>query len=199
MATEDLCTIADVVGAWPAFAQINANEQAKLIDVASDKILNFCRRPGFIQVTMNEFIDGSNSSRIWLSMRPVISVNSITINGEPVDNTNLDAWGFNPKTGELWRGVGQRDNRFSRWFASGSQNIQVGYLAGYGQIPPQINRAAILYVRYLVEQFKISGVYSSESIGDYSYSLNAALVGYGGLPAHVAALCMDYVQDDAFA
>ena len=148
---------------------------------------------------MNELHDGNNLTRLWLRRRPVLNVFSITINGDPVDNSNLDAWGFNVHTGELWRHVGDRDIRFGRWFPRGRQNVQVGYFAGYGEIPSEINRAAIFEVKYLREQIKISGVYTSESIGDYSYNLNIQGVGYGGLPSHVAALCMDYVSDDAFA
>lgn len=198
-AEEQLCTVTDVLNAWPAFAKVNPTEQAKLCDTASGKILKFCRRAGFIQETMNEFIDGNNLTRVWLSRRPVINVFQITINGELVDNPNNDAWGFNAKTGELWRHLGYHDVRFGRWFPKGRQNIQVGYFAGFGEIPSDINRAAIFYVKYLREQIKASGVYSSESIGDYSYNLNAKALGLAGLPDHVQALCLDYVADDAFA
>ena len=198
-AEEQLCTISDVVDAWAGFASVSATEQAKLIDTASWKILKFCRRAGFIQETMNEFIDGNNLTRIWLSRRPIINVFSLVINGELVDNSNQDAWGFNAETGELWRHVGQHDIRFGRWFPKGRQNIQAGYFAGFGEVPSPINRAAILLVKYLREQIKVSGIYASESIGDYSYNLNTQANSYGGLPAHVAALCMDFVADDAFA
>jgi hypothetical protein len=198
-AEEQLCTISDVVDAWAPFAQVNPTEQAKLIDTASGKILKFCRRAGFIQETMNEFIDGNNLTRVWLSRRPVLNVFSLTINGILLQNTTGLEWGFNAKTGEFWRHTGHHDIRFGRFFPKGRQNIQVGYFAGFGEVPSEINRAAIFLVKYLREQIRVSGVYSSESIGDYSYSLNAQAVGMGGLPSHVAAMCMDFVADDAFA
>lgn len=197
-AEEQLCTVSDVVNAWGGFASVNPTEQAKLVDTASEKILKFCRRAGFIQETMNEFIDGNNLGRVWLSRRPVINVFALTINGEPVNNPNNDAWGFNPKTGELWRHTGYRDNRFGWKFPTGSGNIVVGYFAGYGAVPSEINRAAIFYVKYLREQMRVSGIYSEEEIGDYRYKLREQQLSQT-LPQHVAALCADYVSDDAFA
>lgn len=198
MAVTPLCTVSDVTGAWPAFSSISSSEQTSLIGVASEKIVKFCRRGDFGQATQTELYDGNNLERIWLIRRPVIAVNSITINGDPVDNSSGEEWGFNAKTGELWRHLGYRDGRFGRKFPAGRQNIAVSYFAGYQAIPYEVNRAAIFMVKYLSEQFKASGVYSAERIGDYNYTLNTT-PSTMGIPRQVADLLVDYVQDDAFA
>jgi hypothetical protein len=194
-ANELLCQPADVLGAWPAYGLLPATEQTSLINTASQKILNFCRRSYFTQQSVIETLDGTNLSRVWLSQRPVITVATVTINGTALDNTYGDAWTFKPSTGELLRGDGEDDSRFVPWFPKGKQNVVVQYWAGFTTVPDPIIRATIWAVRWLHEQSKISGVFSAERIGDYSYNLNASAQSMT-LPTHIAGLCADYVQDD---
>jgi hypothetical protein len=223
MAVEQLCQLADVVGAWPAFTLLPATEQVSLINTASRKILNFCRRERFDQQYFLERKDGKNLPRLWLNVRPVIIVKLVRINGWLLGDVGgrfqhnchdwwrgqfpddfrrhgdfiefRDAYHWRPKTGELVRGNGQDATRFAPWFPAGVGNIHVEYWAGFDGIPEPINRAAIFYVRWLAERSAISGIYSSERIGDWSGTLAANATSMT-LPSHVADLCADYVQDD---
>jgi hypothetical protein len=193
-ADELLAQPSDVLGAWPAFGALSTSEQTNLLNAASQVILNYCGRP-FAQAMHNEYHSGSNSGRIWLNHRPVISVAAITIDGVAVDNTDGFAWTFNPGTGELVRGRGIGSDRFSGRFSSGLQNILVTYWAGYVSVPDPIVRATIYACRWISDQTRISNIYSSESIGDYSYTLNPLFFNTM-LPSHITSLCANYVQDD---
>lgn len=185
----------DVLAAWPGYGALPASEQTALLGTASRRILNFCRRSDFLQLMDTEYLDGKGLPRLWLSRRPVITVAAITINGDAIDNTSGLAWGFNPRTGELWLSAGRDDQRFSRRFPHGKRNVAVEYWSGYSSVPEPVNRATIWAVKWLSEQVKVSGVYSAERIGDYNYTLNAAAFSLT-LPAHITSLLVDYVQDD---
>ena len=199
-ADEQLASIAEVTSVWAPFASLSAGEQQSLIDVSSQKILNFCRR-GFIQENVTELHDGKNSAVLWLKRRPVISINQITVNGDVIDNTSGLEWTLNKNSGKLVRGNAQTstpgfgDARFMRWWPVGTQNILVQYWAGYADVPDPIKRAVAFYCQYLRAQLSATGVFSSESIGDYSYTLNT-LQSKFGIPTSVIDLIMDYVQDD---
>jgi hypothetical protein len=193
-ADELLAQPSDVLNAWPAFGAIAAPEQTSLLNVASQRILDHCRT-GFAATMVTDALDGNGLSRLWLSRKPVISIASITMDGCALDNTAGCAWSFNANTGELRRGLGHDDLRFAYRFPHGRNNIVVVYWAGYSSVPDPIVRATVWLVRWLHEQGKIAGIYSAERIGDYNYTLNAAGLTFG-LPAHVASLCIGYVQDD---
>ncbi len=195
MANELLVTPDQVTAAWPKFAGYGVDEQTALIADASQAILDFCRRDQFLQAFVTEALKGKNRPSLWLSRKPVISVASVTVNGTALDNSTNEAWTFEPDTGRLWRGSGLDDPRFATWFGAGIGNVVVAYWAGYTAIPDPVIRAAKLMVQYLAGQSKVSGVYSQESFGDYSYTLNPkGLV--MTLPPSVAALCAAYVQED---
>jgi hypothetical protein len=195
-ASELLCQPQDVLDAWPAFGNLSATRQTSLINTASQKILNFCRH-GFAQTMHDEFHDGRNTSNIWVNARPIIQVAAIIVNGNPLDNSDptSPAWTIYPGEGKIVRGPSVGVARFNWWFPMGTRNIEVIYYAGFASVPDPIVQATVFMVKYLQDQVKVTGIYASESIGDYSYNLNAN-ASVLTLPAHVADLCADYVQDD---
>lgn len=200
MSVTPYCAVQDVIDVcdWPNFGQLTASAQTRLINAASKRVDHVCRRPlGFSQQMVTETINGRNNAALWLKTRPIISVNSVTINGSALDNSYNTAWCVDPATGKLVRGDGQDDTRFVPWFPAGEQNIVVQYWAGYQTIPDEVVVATAQYVKYLYEQGKVSGIYSSESIGDYSYSLRETVLA-STVPPHILAMLADYVQDDAF-
>jgi hypothetical protein len=191
---------ADVVAgcAWPAFAALPANAQTLLINSASKKIDQTCRRPfGLAQQSITEVKSGRNTAALWLKLLPVVSVQAITLNGTALDNTFGDAWTFHPGTGKVVRGDGQDDTRFVPWWPAGEENIIVQYWGGYSPIPDEIVLGTAYLVRYYYERGKVSGIYSQEAIADWSGTLNAMNL-TGAVPEHVMALIADYVIDDAF-
>ena len=201
MAVELLCQPADVISARSAFGVLSAAEQTTLCTVASQRVLKHCRRPGFVSAVQNEYHSGKNSASLWLRMRPVITIMSVTINTELVDNTDGQAYTFVPGTGQLVRGPGFGSPRFQSWWPVGTGNILVEYWGGYDQNvgnPPEVTLATVFEVLYLWERGKVSGIYLSESLGDYSYTLAATSTTWG-LCDNAIDLLVDYVQDDAFA
>ena len=164
-------TSAEVSAAWPGFASLSADEQAALIEVASAQIDAVCRR-SLAQQTYVEKHSGINTPRVWLRNRPVVAVAEVKIYDTVLDNSTDEAWTVDALTGELLRGPSWGDPRFNYWFPSGRNNVQVTYSAGYDPIPAAVKRAAILMIQALNDAGKSSDVYKSESIGDYSYSLN---------------------------
>ena len=197
-ANELLCTAQDVIDAWPAFANLPPTRQTSLLNTASQIILNFCRRDGFSQVLRDEFQDGRNSSILFVNYRPIIAVTGININGEALDNSdpNTPAWTVFPLSGKIVRGPTVGVSRFQWWFPSGTRNIEVLYSGGYPSVPDPIVQATVFEVLYLQQQARNTGIYTSESIGDYSYTLNPTFGSTMTVPAHVADLCANYVQDD---
>lgn len=189
----DLVTNAEVAASWPGFAKLPADEQAALITDASQAIEDYCRR-SFGSGVVTEVRSGTNSSRLWLKNKPVSAILSVTINGTAHTNADGMDWQFVPATGELVRGVGHCDPRFGPWFPAGTNNIEIVYLYGYADVPGPVKRACLLTVRQLATLATQSGVYDSESIGDYSYTRGAG--GLESIPATALMLLRNYVSDD---
>jgi hypothetical protein len=197
MPVQPLCQPQDIIDAWPAFGRLPSTRQASLIRTASQKIVNFCRGTDFFPTYHDEFHDGTNGSTIWVYHKPITNVIAILINGNPIDNTGLDspAWTVYPKEGKIVRGPSVGVARFNCWFPMGTRNLEVQYYAGFASVPDPIIQATVFMCKYLQDQLKASGIFASESLGDYSYTLNA-VAGAMTVPAHVADLCAEYVMDD---
>ena len=201
MPVEQLATADEVTAIWSGFAKIPAPAQQALINTSSKKIIGFVRRPGFAPVMRDELYDGTNTSTLWLKMRPIITINQITVNGEVIDNSDGLAWTVNTKTGQLVRGhtlgliPNQGDPRFHRWWPRGTQNIEVQYWAGFAAVPDDVKMAIAFYCQFLRAQLAAPGVFISESIGDYSYTIDRAATKFG-IPISVLDLILEYVQDD---
>jgi len=164
----DYVTQADVITAVPKLA--TNPDLANLITDVCDAVSTYTGRT-FGLLSLIEAYDGSNQPRLWLRQTPVLSITSVTVNGEPIDNTNGDGWTVNPSTGELRRGNGQTDGRFAPWFPKGTQNIVVNYTAGSLNLPPSVRRAIILWIKMVADSMKVTGQFQSEKLGDYSYTI----------------------------
>jgi hypothetical protein len=200
MPVTSYCATQDVIDCctWPAFGQVAASAQTRLIAAASGRVDKECRRPLGLQAqNVTEYFGGPNRQSLWLKTRPVISVQMVTVNGTCLDNTYGDAWSFNPRTGRLIRGNGQDDSHLAPWFPAGMRNIVVQYFGGYDTFPDTLVMATAWMVRWMYERGSVTGVYKSESIGDWSGTVND-----GGtsntVPSHIMDLLVDYIQDDAF-
>lgn len=201
MASE-YCTAQDVIDlcSWPAFGRLSASAQGRLIRAAGGLIDGYCRRPyGFAEQVVTQSFDGRGQAALWLSLRPVKSIMAVTIDGDALDNSDLDAWTFDAATGRLVRGDGRQDSRFAARWPSGSANVVVQYWGGYSadKLPDELVLATAHLVRFLAEQGSAPGVFKSESLGDWSGTLADNLG--DAMPPHVAARLVGFVQDDAFA
>jgi hypothetical protein len=143
--------------------------------------------------TVTETYSGAGLGRIWLRRLPVSAVTAVSINGSALDNTNSDAWGFNSSTGELWRGLGHDNVRYAAVFPRGSQNVTVTYTGGYATIPADLKVACIALIQHMANGAKYTGIFKSEELGDYAYTLaDAALL---ELPPLTLQLLSPYVID----
>jgi hypothetical protein len=194
------CTAQDVIETctWPGFGRLSATAQSRFIDAASDKVDSACgRKFGFTQQSETESFDGRGQSELWLSLRPVVTVASVTIDGDPIDNTDGTAWTLDGATGRLIRGAGREDPRFALRWPHGDGNIVVQYWGGYAAIPANVILATAYAVKYLFDQGKVSGAYSQETIGSYTRSIRQVPL-TAGLPDHIIGLLQPYMQDVAF-
>lgn len=188
---QDICS-------WPSFGQLSSTQQTRLINAASTRVDSHCQRPfGFTQQVVTETFDGKNQPSIYLSLRPVVEVMSVTVNGYALDNAYGNAWTVNPKTGRLVRSDGLDWPRFGAFFPAGTQNIAIQYWGGFNPVPDEIVIATGYLCKWLHEQGKLSGLFAEEAIGDYSYKLRDKILSQT-LPEHIAALLAPFVQQDAF-
>jgi hypothetical protein len=200
MPDQVLCTVAQVTSTWPQFANLAPAYQTMLINSSSQAVINHCNQT-FDQQSLAELKNGNNTGILWLNKRPVIQINLITIfNGSLVlDNSSGQDWVFYPKSGKLVRGTGLHDERFSWFWPKGNRNIEIDYVAGWSAIPDNVIMAACMFCRGLYNRINNPGIFQSESIGDYSYTI-APVVAQGGLssmgiPTYIADLLAPYVTD----
>lgn len=194
-------TAQDVIDccSWPGFGQLSVTAQARLLSAASaivDEVTGRSRY-GLARRSITQTFDGGDSE-LWLALRPVVSIESVTVDGEAIDNTSGEEWSFDAEDGWLIRGTGRGELRFGRRWRPGNDNIVVSYTGGYTTIPDDIVVATAWLCRYLYDQGKISGAYSQETIGRYTRSIRqVALV--AGVPAHVMGILQKYTPDDVIA
>lgn len=200
MLGDPYCQAQDVIDCcnWPRFGQLPASAQARLLAAATTRVDRVTRRTyGYWAQSVIETISGRNGPALWLKCLPVSVVAAVTVNGQSLDNTYGTAWSVSARTGKLVRGSGLDDTRFVPWFPAGENNITVQYAGGYQTLPDDLVLGTAYLVRYLFDRGRTSGVWSEESIADWSGTLNPALAS-GTLPPHVMDQLSSYVIDDLF-
>jgi len=134
---------------------------------------------GIASRTRTEFYNGNGTNYINLNHYPITSITSITFDAQGdtpeiflgtdfVISQDMGTVKFSPLAEE------------SRSFSYGFQNIKVIYVAGYLTIPADIKMAMFRLVKSASESNQVSGVFKSESIPDYSYTLNDGFGSYNG-------------------
>jgi hypothetical protein len=154
----DLVTVAEVVERWPAFAKFGAGQQSALISDVSG-IVEAEFGYSLDGATLTETLSGTGYPKIWLRQWPVVSVESVAIDGTALPS---EGWDLDPETGELYRGSG-------RW-PRGYRNVVVSYTVA-GSVVAGLKRAAALTIQYYAELPKATGLFKQEIIGPYQYVL----------------------------
>ena len=144
----------------------------------------------WVETTYKELIDGERTETLILTQKPIISVTSLVINGETIGSDNYYIYN---ESGMLKRqDVGIYDvgytHSFRRGllFPRGQQNIEVQYVAGYDDVPYDLQKAVWSMVNTQLESKNYEGL-ESYSIGDESIKWRAS-----GLPAEVQQTIMRY-------
>ncbi len=138
-APDDLCTLAELKGWLPNQGNNDDATLQNLITNGSLQVLQYLNRPHILASvlgTINEVQDGNDSDRLLPRNFPVISVSSVSVDGNPIPQAGAP-W----LSGFLWDGrrILLRGFTFSR----GVQNVQISYAAGYLMVPLDLKQAAL--------------------------------------------------------
>lgn len=148
-----------------------------LLDSASKLIINYCNREFDAATDTTETLDGDDQCFLFLKRLPITSIKNITValcdgTTDTIDGTDLT---FNAQTGEVQFAI-DNDSGYD-YFPIGFQNIVVTYSGGYSTIPEDLQDACIQLAVGMKEVCSGSTAIQSETIGDYSYTLNARQYG----------------------
>lgn len=135
MASGDLTNLAAVKG-WLSISSTSEDGLlARLITAASQFIQTWLNRDIAV-APYTETRDGNGRSWMVLSNFPVLSVSSVSINGQAIPaSSGFDSPGYYITPTALYlRGY---------LFDKGQANVALTYSAGYVQIPPEIEQACI--------------------------------------------------------
>lgn len=134
--------------------------------------------------TKTQTFTGKNQTYLWLTATPVSAVTSVVCNNNAQDLTSLH-W---DSEGRLTRQNNGFWNQLLGW-DPGIANIVVTYTSdGLDQNTQDMLIGAVM--TWMLDMQNKSSVVSSESIGDYSYTLNTAFM--KGLPPYISTLIQPY-------
>ncbi|MDG3003243.1 hypothetical protein [Paludisphaera mucosa] len=167
---ETYADLATVLLAWPGLATgRDPIEQQAIVDDANAAVRDFVDRD-LLMAERTEVLSGRGTARLWLSVKPVLSVDAVSLWGSPIDGGPGEGWDFDPDSGCLVRGRRLSAVRFGPKWPAGFRNVSVRYTAGYDAVPGAVRRATILAARALHAMAESAGPYKSESLGDWSYT-----------------------------
>ena len=164
-----------------------------LIDRAQDLAERFTNRDTFAAgVTPDAKHDGDGTDRFFLRNVPVSSAIVRTVDHDgTITTVESSTYRINTRTGEVrllasrvarWGGSSWDDGRRAtgfRYYAPcwprGCQNLQSTYSHGWdsGDEPKDLVQALIELTSIMYRESKRDGTLNSESLGDYSYTLNS--------------------------
>jgi hypothetical protein len=174
---------------------------AQVLSMAEATIRRACGRDlsnGFESTSRTEYIDGTDAETVQLSEWPVTTMTSVHIVDDAGELDEVTDYRVNTKTGVL-RYIGAAPSRVVAMvpgymdsmrfgvvpcWPSGHQNIKVVYTGGYATIPGDIVFAVHRLMDFGMAARGKGAGFQSESLGGYSYSMQAA----GESDAAVAAV-----------
>ena len=169
----DLTTLSDVKDYLGITTSDEDDQLEVLITAVSDFIKNETNQQ-IVETEYKEKIDGEYTESIVLSQKPIISVESLTIDNEEetdyyiykdIGVVKRESIGF-----DIWP---DRSPKYR--FPEGKQNIVVEYTAGYEEIPLDIQKAVWDIIQSTRESKQYAGL-DKYSIGDESMTFSKGLV-----------------------
>jgi hypothetical protein len=154
-----------------------------LIAYASERIESHCRRK-FASSSDPEYLDGTGTSRIVLSRRPVTALTSIHEDADRdfAADTEIDSDDLvlHPEKGIV--------DRVGAVFARGARTVKVVYTGGYATVPDDVALACVkLAAAWFAHARTGADGVRRETLGDY-----AAEYAAGALPADVEGALAPY-------
>lgn len=164
---------------------------AQALSMAEATLRRMCGRDlsnGFESASRTEYVDGTDSDTVQLAEWPVTTMTSVHIVDDDGGLEEITDYRVNTKTGVLTylgavrgRGVAMTPGivdsvRFgvAPCWPSGTQNVKVVYTGGYSSIPGDIVYAVHRLMDFAMAARGKGAGFQSESIGGYSYSMQAA-------------------------
>lgn len=134
----------------------------------------YCTRRFASTTYTNERYDGTGRDKIFLRNWPIISVSSLTIDNEAIneatDYDDYDGYWIEPTlSGIKLEGCLYRVDKWDR----GWQNVKITYVAGYATIPHDLREACFLAVKTMYDVMKNKEGKKSETLGRYSYTFES--------------------------
>ena len=185
----DLTTLADT----KSYLEITGTDSDDILAILISSASQFIKtETGYewVETTYKEKIDGERTETLILTQKPIISVTSLVINGETIDSGNYyiyNAAGMLKRQDVGIYDVGYTHSfRKGLLFPRGQQNIEVEYVAGYEDVPMDLQKAVWSMVNTQLDSKNYEGL-ESYSIGDESMKWRV-----NGLPAEVQQTLAKY-------
>lgn len=170
---------------FPSLSQLSPGQFQALAMAAEWWITRTIGRD-LVEGQKTQTFTGRNQPILRLSNTPVVSIQSIYVNDVLKPSTDY----YFSSNGELFKSKSGFREHMQGWEV-GVQNIVVNYTtSGISQYEQDLLIGSVM--NWFYDQNKRSPVISSESIGDYSYSLNTASM--GGIPLAVMSVLSPYIR-----
>lgn len=192
--------------AYPVLADVNSwlgvsgedSIVTVLLNSAIAAVEGFCNTKFISTSVTDESYDGDGARFLLLRNRPVISVSSVSIEGNAVSSDLYDV-NANQSMLVLPQDVEGYDARLRLYngmlWPRGTANILVSYNYGYATTPADVTHAIYETISYFYGRRKSLGI-TSESLGPRSVVWAGAVTGGFSLPAEVKGLLRAYVQHE---
>lgn len=174
----DLCALADVKTYLGYTTTTSDALFSRLITACSAQIEAWCGRV-FASAPYIDIQDGDGSDYLILKNRPIISIQSVTLDGDPISASpdGISA-GYTFDSTTLYYIGG--------WFCRGRRNVNVSYTAGFATVPPDIAQAAIALVGFQYNKSRRLDV-KSETLAQQTQSFDLS-----GIPDVVKQVISQY-------
>ena len=159
------CTLAEV----KAFMSVTTSTDDALITsliVATSGAIETVLNRTILQAAYVDMVDGNGKPAMMLSNRPLVSITSVTIDGQSVPVST--GWGVT--------GYVQDENAVvlrNRVFSRGLRNVFIAYQAGWATVPDDIKQATIETVALKYRQKEYAG-YRSKSLAGETVTFDKA-------------------------
>ena len=171
-AGSDLITLARAQ-AHSQLASVDTSLLGTLITAASKALQTLYKRT-WKSTQFTELRDGDGTQIMVLNEFPIISLDTVTITDS--DGTEYDIattnFRINAPAGIIKFKPGASDDFI--YFPNSFQNVEIVYTAGYATVPEHVQAACAETVAAMYSSGKTDASLTSERLGDYSYTREAA-------------------------
>lgn len=160
---DDLATVREVLNFMGVVSSPDVDLIQRLLTAASLFFVQAIEQP--VKAGPRQLVTNGGKPRVILPLGPVVSVQSVTCNGAPIDAASLggtdSGWLWEPRTATVtFRSVIP---------TAGTLNLVVNYTSGYDPVPPQVHQAVCEMVSTRMQERKAIGI-ASRSLGGESVS-----------------------------